>query len=647
MFIYPNLRKLSCLTPPSFIQNTKISMRNNHHCKSYNGYDDDDDDDYDDGNDDGVDDGQLHNPHPKKYLWSSQDDEIYVEGGSADADADADADGGDVTLLRGSNNRNRNNSSSMFDRIHQILYKEAYANANADTANTNSKSNNHTNHRNHRVPYNIDTWEKGKQGQDLRVNLDDADRSILGKIFYNATSVFEYGLGESTAIAAHVGVPRYSGTDANVNWVAHVQRNNANSAKNLNSTSTAKNFRYFFADVGGLLTDGNPKNAQLQKNEFDYQVAPLMLEPQAFDVYFIDGIGRYRYRVACACLAFLHALKYDKRGQVEDGYRTSKNAYEVKVGIHDVDVREGNDMLEDVAYVVEESKKLRVYSLRHNATENEIFQLWKKHSSIQDDEFQGIIRTGNSTSSTSSDDSSQLLNTTKFDIVSDFIYKRASAPSIHDRNRFDIINHAKKHPRGLSNQDRAILGHAYYEATSVFEFGLGESTDIAAQTGMPRYTGVASDPKHVISARNYTNSGTYHEKMDHFRFILVDAGKLGKDEKVIDKSLSKAEYEYQISPLLLEQESFDFYFIGGRYLPVSCLCISFLHAMKFGADMKRVKVGVNKMSQILRQYGKGVFRDVAEVIDGGEELWIFQLRQDATEEKLMQLWEHYRRSNAP
>ena len=75
-------------------------------------------------------------------------------------------------------------------------------------------------------------------------------------------------------------------------------------------------------------------------------MAPLDLEDEPFDVYIVDG----RYRVACACISFLHALK------------TGGNMESVRVGIHDNHEEERRyGILRDVADVVVENHKLWVY----------------------------------------------------------------------------------------------------------------------------------------------------------------------------------------------------------------------------------------------------------------------------------------------
>lgn len=223
-----------------------------------------------------------------------------------------------------------NSTKTAFDEIHQIVYKEAISPP----------------HLSNRNKFSLEGWKRGTGG------LDDADRKALGDLYYSASSVFEYGLGESTLIAAHTGVPRYAGVDSDAKWVAQARGN-----------SKLNHFRFNFADIGEIKDFGNPVDASLQKNHYDYQIAPLVLEDEPFDVYLVDG----RYRVACACVSFLHAMK------------TGGNMELVRVGVHDnAETGRGYGVLKNVADVVVENNKLWVYKLKKSTTEKDLFDLWKE-----------------------------------------------------------------------------------------------------------------------------------------------------------------------------------------------------------------------------------------------------------------------------
>jgi hypothetical protein len=218
-------------------------------------------------------------------------------------------------------------SLSKFDVIKETLYKEASKAA-----------------KNTRKKFTLDGWERGTGG------LDDDDRLVLGELYYNATSVFEYGLGESTRIAAATGVPRYSGVDSDPVWVAKA-RMDANRA----------HFRFNYGDIGDTGTFGHPLDKSLQKIQYDYQIASLILEDSPFDVYLVDG----RYRVACACLSFLHAIK------------TGGDMEIVRVAIHDNDQKgRGYGIFQDVADLVIRKKKLWVYKIKPETTQDDLYNMW-------------------------------------------------------------------------------------------------------------------------------------------------------------------------------------------------------------------------------------------------------------------------------
>lgn len=183
--------------------------------------------------------------------------------------------------------------------------------------------------------------------------LSDLDRQLIGQLYYNVTSLFEFGLGESTMIAAHVGVPRYAGVDSDATWVAKAR-----------NESKMDHFRFYFADVSETGSWGHPKNTKLSKIPYNYQVSALSSELEAFDMYLIDG----RYRVACACAAMLHAMSLG-------GDMSS-----ILFGIHDfVEVRHYYQPILEVADVVHSADFLKVFKVKPNLMESEIFNLWQRH----------------------------------------------------------------------------------------------------------------------------------------------------------------------------------------------------------------------------------------------------------------------------
>lgn len=215
-----------------------------------------------------------------------------------------------------------------------------------------------------------------------------------------------------------------------------------------------------------------------------------------------------------------------------------------------------------------------------------------------------------------------------FDIIRKALYSNASQETYIGRKRFTLEGWNFGNG-GLDDNDRMALGELYYNATSVFEFGLGESTRIAAFTGVPRYSGVDSDPAWIEKARQ--DAG-----LSHFRFYYGDIGSTMFYGHPANKSLPKIQFNYQIAPLALEDKPFDVYLVDGRYR-VACACLSLLHAMKTGGDMERVRIGIHDNHKMSRDYNK--FQEVADVVLQLNKLWVYKLRKDVDEQSIYELWQ--------
>jgi hypothetical protein len=209
-----------------------------------------------------------------------------------------------------------------------------------------------------RNDFNLTEWTKRTDG-----GLTERDRLLLAKIYGKAESVFEYGLGESTYIADHVGVPRYVGIDSDAAWVA-MAREKVDSC-----------FRFYFADIGETGAWGYPKE-KLTKSIHDYQVQPLQTELLPFDVYMVDG----RWRLPCMLLSFLHAsarganpedtivLLHDcmKPGHTIKAEQNAPTRVEYNMADHllQLEAHSGN--------------KLCVYKRRPETTDGQLFELWEQ-----------------------------------------------------------------------------------------------------------------------------------------------------------------------------------------------------------------------------------------------------------------------------
>jgi len=107
------------------------------------------------------------------------------------------------------NDEDKTNAMFQFDNIQKILYEQATSTSAEQDKDTNNTE------RTKFVLY--ESWDRGTGG------LNDADRNLLGNLYFNADSIFEYGLGESTLIAAAVNVPRYAGVDSDAKYVSETR----------------------------------------------------------------------------------------------------------------------------------------------------------------------------------------------------------------------------------------------------------------------------------------------------------------------------------------------------------------------------------------------------------------------------------------
>ncbi|KAJ8605510.1 hypothetical protein CTAYLR_000042 [Chrysophaeum taylorii] len=122
------------------------------------------------------------------------------------------------------------------------------------------------------------------------------DEAIIREIYSSAGSVFEWGLGDSTHIAAEVGVKRYKGVDSSATWVDNVRE------------KAPAHFELVHVNIGRLGAWGHPESKNATPSFAAYTMGPLTGE-LPFDVYLVDG----RFRVAATAAAFLHASAGGKR----------------------------------------------------------------------------------------------------------------------------------------------------------------------------------------------------------------------------------------------------------------------------------------------------------------------------------------------
>lgn len=179
--------------------------------------------------------------------------------------------------------------------------------------------------------------------------LSDSNRLELAKLYANVNSVFEFGLGESTLIAATVNVPRYSGIDSDPVWVAMAR----------DSVPDHPHYRFYFGDIGKTLEWGNPEHPEQPKNVWDYQILPLQVEREAFDIYMVDG----RWRLPCLLVSFLHA--------------SARGGDNTIVLMHDCDREEyhlADHLLE--LEVMGDDGRLCQYKRKASTTDDQLLELW-------------------------------------------------------------------------------------------------------------------------------------------------------------------------------------------------------------------------------------------------------------------------------
>ncbi|KAL7569789.1 hypothetical protein ACA910_005731 [Epithemia clementina (nom. ined.)] len=215
-----------------------------------------------------------------------------------------------------------------------------------------------------RRTFDVNTWDRTTTG-----GLNNEDRVLLAQIYRNATSVFEYGLGESTLIADHVGVPRYAGVDSDAVYVSTTREKVQNT-----------HFRFYFADVGVTGMWGAPVKPLLPKNVWNYQLAPLLSEVQPFDVYMVDG----RWRQACLLASFLHASHHLRKTFTATAASPITSAASATTQQHKPTIVLMHDCERDIYHRADKllnhyrapGGKLCVYQRKPETTDAQLVELW-------------------------------------------------------------------------------------------------------------------------------------------------------------------------------------------------------------------------------------------------------------------------------
>jgi FkbM family methyltransferase len=145
--------------------------------------------------------------------------------------------------------------------------------------------------------------------------MNRPEQALLARTYANAVSVFEWGMGSSTLIAAHVGIKQLTAVDSAPTWVNKVR-----------SILNRPQYTFRHADIGPVIQFGNPKDQSRKDKWPDYSLQ-VTRESESFDVYVVDG----RFRVACACQAMLHG-RADSLVMIHD---FGRDAYQVLLTLAD------------------------------------------------------------------------------------------------------------------------------------------------------------------------------------------------------------------------------------------------------------------------------------------------------------------------
>lgn len=237
-----------------------------------------------------------------------------------------------------------------------------------------------------------------------------------------------------------------------------------------------------------------------------------------------------------------------------------------------------------------------------------------------------------------------LFNLVEHLAVKDIFFSVAEVPKLitFDINATEPIeNRIKDYDSGgLSMRDLHLLGKYYSQSHSIFEFGVGKSTEVAALYDVSRYSGVDSSTDWLKSTAAKTPA--------HFRFYWADIGATKKWGFPVDNSGSSKYPFYSIGALAAEGKAFDFYMVDGRFR-VACVIAAFLHASKHNMKPDRFLVGLHDFAERhVKNYA--VVKNISTHVDGydhsshveGVHLTVFRRKEGITDEYLTDLWLHYK-----
>ena len=180
--------------------------------------------------------------------------------------------------------------------------------------------------------------------------MNRPEQELLVSTYSDGDSVFEWGMGSSTLIAAHADIKRLTGVNSDPRWVKRVR-------------STLKQIRpaYMFvhADIGPVKWHGRPRDPSFSLGKASKYSLEVDRESEPYDVYLVDG----RFRVACACRAFL-------QGRADS-----------LVLVHDFE-RSDYQVLLQLADIVRQCHSLAVLRRKATTADDELLAVWKDYRHI-------------------------------------------------------------------------------------------------------------------------------------------------------------------------------------------------------------------------------------------------------------------------
>lgn len=172
--------------------------------------------------------------------------------------------------------------------------------------------------------------------------MSQNEQEFLFKSYQQSKTVFEWGMGSSSALAKHAKLKKLVSVDSAKSWVEKTKEIVNN-----------ENYNFIYVDIGEVGAWGTPIEPKSIK-WLDYS-NKVNEELTSFDVYLVDG----RFRIACACKALIHG-RDDSFVFIHDFKRD-----------HYQEILKAADIVEQVGALVKLQKKPDSDGMLHN--------MWEKY----------------------------------------------------------------------------------------------------------------------------------------------------------------------------------------------------------------------------------------------------------------------------